>query len=248
MKKKILIDIILPNYNSYSFIKSTINCVIKQSFKSWRLLIIDDCSNKKTVKLLRNYLNNRKIKIIFLKKNLGPGPCRNVGLKLARAKYVAFLDSDDRWLTNKLEKQFNFMEKKNIFFSYTSYKLFGLKNKTIRPPIKFNFNDFIKNTTIATSSIMIKKSVINNSLFSSARSCDDYSFKCEILKKVKYAYCLNQPLTKYRIRNNSIQQSKLRNLYWVWKMNRSKNKLNFLENLTSIILISINSFKKYGFK
>ena len=68
MKKKILIDIILPNYNSYSFIKSTINCVIKQSFKSWRLLIIDDCSNKKTVKLLRNYLNNRKIKIIFLKK------------------------------------------------------------------------------------------------------------------------------------------------------------------------------------
>lgn len=248
MKKKNLIDIILPNYNSYSFLKTTINSVIKQSFKSWRLLIIDDCSNKKTINLLKRYSNNKKIKIVFLKKNIGPGPCRNIGLKLTKAKYVAFLDSDDFWVKNKLEEQFNFMEEKNVFFSYTAYKLFGLKNKIIKPPAKFNFEEFIKNTTIATSTIMIRKIIIKNTLFSSARSCDDYSFKCEILKKIKYAYCLNKLLTKYRIRNDSIQQSKLRNLYWVWKMNRTKNKLNFFKNLNSIIFISINSLKKYGFK
>ena len=96
--------------------------------------------------------------------------------------------------------------------------------------------------------MIIKKSAIGNVKFSSTKICEDYFFKCQILKKVEYAYCLSENLTKYRIRKNSLQSNKIRNLYWIWYINSKYNKMGFLENILSILLISLNSIKKYGFK
>ena len=245
VRNKDYIDIILPNYNSSKFLKQTLKSVLAQTYKNWRLIIIDDCSDYKTIDILKKYIKDQRIKIFWLKKNKGAGFCRNYAIKKTKSPYIAFIDSDDIWKKTKLEKQINFMTKNNYSFTYTYYETFGEKKKIIFPPLKFNFSSFIHNTSIATSTMMVKRSEIENIKFTNTKICEDYFFKCKLLKKVNYAFCLNKFLTKYRIRSNSMQSSNIRNIFWIWKINRDFNKLSILNNLISIINISINSIKKY---
>ena len=242
------IDIILPNYNSSKFLKQTLKSILAQTYKNWRLIIIDDCSDYKTIDILKKYIKDQRIKIFWLKKNKGAGFCRNYAIKKTKSPYIAFIDSDDIWEKTKLEKQINFMTQNNYLFTYTYYETFGEKKKIISPPLKFNFSEFIHNTSIATSTMMVKRSEIKNIKFTNTKICEDYFFKCKLLKKVNYAFCLNKFLTKYRIRKNSLQSNIFRNFFWIWKINKDYNKLNLLENFFSLLHISINSVKKYNGK
>ncbi len=246
--KKTEVDIILPNYNSSEYIDKTIKSVINQSFKNWRLLIVDDFSDLPTKKIIEKYKKHKKIKIFWLKKNRGTAYCRNLALKKSKSKFIAFLDSDDTWEKNKLKNQIKFMEEKNYDFTYTNYKTIGLKNKNIETPKKFSFKTFTKNTSIATSTMIITRKIAKNVIFTRTVICEDYFFKCKILKKINYAYGLNEYLTSYRLRDNSMQSNKLRNLYWIWKINNEYNKFNLFQNLVSVTLISLNSIKKYGYR
>ena len=248
MKKGPAVSIVLPNYNSFKFINSTIKSIIKQSYTNWKLIIIDDCSDKKTRDLLVKITKNKKIKIFWLKKNRGAGYCRNLAVKKSHSKYIAFIDSDDIWKKNKLKNQINFMEKNNLDFTYTSYEIFGDKKKSVFPPEKLNYKQFLGNTSIATSTMILKYNIIKNAKFTNTEICEDYFFKCKILKNINYAYCLNKILTKYRIRRNSLQSNNLKNLYWIWNINKNFNKLNVFQNLISLFSISLNSFKRYGLK
>mgnify|MGYP001162204643 CR=1 FL=1 len=247
MKKKSKIDIILPNFNSSKYIKSTLKSIINQTYKKWNLVIVDDASDEKTKKILKRYSKNKKIKIYWLKENQGAGYCRNFALKKTNSEYVAFIDSDDIWEKNKLDNQLKFMKKNNYQFTYTNYKTFGKKSVYIYPPQSFNYYRFIRNTSICTSTILIKRSIIKGAKFTNTKICEDFYFKCFILKN-NQAFCLNNFLTKYRIRKNSLQSNNLRNLYWIWKINKDYNKLNIIENFFSLFYISINSIKKYGLK
>ena len=247
------VDIILPNYNSAAYLEETINSVKNQTFKNWKLIIVDANSNDQTRKILKKYISHKKINVIFLKKKKKAGFCRNFALLKSKSDYVAFIDSDDIWKKEKLSKQLYFMIKNKYHFTYTNYLPFkaDIKKKSlkeIKPKKFFNFEMFIKNTSIATSSMVIKRSLIGNTKFTNTKICEDYFFKCEILKKTKYAYCLAKNLMSYRIRKNSLQSNKIRNIYWIWYINRNYNKMNLFSNITSIFFISINSIKKYGFK
>ena len=253
--KKTEVDIILPNYNSSEFIEQTIDSVISQTHKNWNLIIVDDCSDEKTKKILNKYSQNKDIQIVFLDKNKGAAFCRNHALELSKSEYIAFLDSDDVWFSDKLIKQINFMKKNNYDFTYTNYTPYkgeesiDISNQnSIRPREKYNFNSFIKDTSIATSTMMIKGELARKYKFTDTKICEDYFYKCSILKEIGYAYCLNESDTLYRIRKDSLQSNKLRNLYWIWKINSKFNKLNFFNNLNSVISISLKSLKKYGFK
>jgi len=246
-EKKIKIDIILPNFNSSDSIKETIKSIIDQTFKNWKLIIVDDCSDKKTRTLLKKFSKNKRIKIYWLKKNKGAGYCRNYAIKKSKSPYLAFIDSDDIWKKDKLETQLRFMENNNYLFTYTNYETFGKKIKFISPAKEYDFKKFVNDTSICTSTMIIKKNILKNIKFINSEICEDYFFKCKILK-ICNAYCLDDYLTKYRIRKNSLQSSSLKNFYWIWKINREYNKFNFLENFFSLFFISINSLRKYGFK
>jgi len=250
-KKEPKVSIILPNYNSSKTIKKTIKSIQNQSYKNWELIIVDDNSNKITKNILYKYKNKKKIKIYFLPKNKGAAYCRNLAIKKSQSDYIAFIDSDDLWKNSKLTLQINFMKKNNYFFTYTNYKTFKI-NKPIKNnilvPRKFNFKSFIKNTSIATSTMIVKRLVANNIKFTNTKICEDYYYKCQLLKKIDYAYCCPHYLTEYQIRRNSLQSNRIRNLYWIWKINRNFNKFNIFENFTSIFFISFNSIKKYGFR
>ena len=240
----------MPNFNGEKYIKSAINSVLNQTFKKWELIIVDDNSNAQTVKILKNY-KNKKIKLIFLKKNKGASYCRNLAIKNSTGKYLTFLDSDDIWNKKKLSLQYNFMENNQFIFTYTNYELIDSKDKflgLVVAPKKFTFNSFIKNTTIGTSTMMIKRSITQNIRFTNTLICEDYYYKCQLLKKIGSANLLNRVLSKYRIRKDSLQSNKIRNFYWMWKINKRYNKFSFFLNLKSLSLITINSLIKYGLK
>ena len=246
-EKKVKIDIILPNFNSSDSIKETIKSIFGQTFKNWKLIIVDDCSNKKTKTILKKFSKNKKIKIFWLKKNKGAGYCRNYAIKKSKSPYLAFIDSDDIWKKDKLETQLRFMENNNYLFTYTNYETFGKKIRFITPAKEYDFKKFINDTSICTSTMIVKRNILKNIEFINSEICEDYFFKCKILK-ICNAYCLDDFLTKYRIRKNSLQSSSLKNFYWIWKINKEYNKFNFFENFFSLLFISINSLKKYGFK
>jgi teichuronic acid biosynthesis glycosyltransferase TuaG len=251
IQKEPKVSIILPNYNSSETIVATINSILQQTYKNWELIIVDDFSNMKTKEVLSRYKNIKKIKIFYFKKNKGAGKCRNWAIRKSSSYYLAFIDSDDLWSKNKLKMQINFMQNKNYSFTYTYYKTFS-NNKKIIKNIKmlkiFNFNSFIKNTSIATSSMIVKRSLTHKIKFANTKICEDYYYKCQLLKKTRYAYCLPYYLVQYQIREKSLQSNRFKNLYWMWKINKNLNHFSFINNLISIFYISINSLKKYGFR
>lgn len=250
------IDIVIPNYNKGNYLDKAIKSVINQTYNKWKLYIVDDNSNDSSLKILRKYKKNNKIKIFYLNKNQGPSFCRNLGVSKTSSRFIAFLDSDDFWPNNKLSSQINFMNKNNLSFTYTDYKTFYQNSKYKKKytysnvPEYFTFKSFIRNSSINTSTLIIKKDLIKNIKFKNLQKHEDYIFKCEILKKNKklIAKKFSKTFAYYRILKNSRSQNKLMSLFYLWKYNRKFNKLNFLENLISVVLISLNSIKKYGFK
>ena len=151
----------------------------------------------------------------------------------------------------KLKNQLEFMRKNNYKFTYTNYFAFyekKNKKKKVLAQKKFSYEEFIRNTSIATSTMIVERKIIKDIFFTNTEICEDYFFKCKILKKVKYAFCLSELLATYRIRERSLQSNKFKNFSMIWKINSRYNKLSFLDNIISLMYISFNSLLKYGFK
>ena len=150
------LTIIIPSYNKKNYITECINSVINQTYEDWRLIIIDDCSTDGSQEVLKKFNTNKKIKIIFLKKNKGPSFCRNLGIRLSISKYIGFLDADDFWEENKLEDQIKFMKEKTINFSFTDYYTLKSNDLIKKTNIvkEFNYFSIIKNSSINTSTMI----------------------------------------------------------------------------------------------
>ena len=175
-------------------------------------------------------------------------------MRISKSKYISFIDSDDSWLSDKLEKQITFMEKHDLSFTYTDYtpffESFGKKKIKKRTFIKdqFNYGTFIKNSSINTTTMIIARSILGSYRFRKIKLLEDYLFKCKLLKDNNIAKKLDENLALYRILNKSRSSQRLKNIYWLWCINKKCNKLNFFDNVISIFSISINSIKKYGIK
>ncbi len=249
------IDIIMPNFNKSKFLKEAINSVLAQTYKNWKLYIVDDHSSDDSNKVLKRYIKNKKIKIFFLKNNKGPSFCRNLALKKSNSKYIAFLDSDDYWKKNKLKNQLNFMFKNNYPFTFTDYvPILQFKNskrivKKTNIVNSFTFHSFIKNSSINTSTMIVERKYLKNLRFRKLDLLEDYIFKCELMKKTKIKFKkFSDASAIYRIINKSRSSKKISNIYNLWRLNKIYNKLSFIQNLSSLFFISLNSLKKYGLK
>ena len=156
------ISIILPNYNSKEYLSETLNSIIEQTYINWEVILVDDKSNQETLKIVKNYQNHKKFKIILLQRNMGTAFCRNLAIRNSDSEYLAFIDSDDKWKKDKLEKQIKFMLKNQYLFTYTNYSTFKSVNtkiflNTINPPKEFDFKKFTKNTSICKNCYWIWK-------------------------------------------------------------------------------------------
>lgn len=231
-RKEPLVSIITPLYNSEKYIGETIESVLNQTYKNWEMLIIDDCSKDNGVKIVNNYiLKDKRIKLFRNEKNEGVSFSRNRAIDLSQGKYIAFLDSDDLWKKEKLEKQISFMEKNNIDLSYTGYEKIntdGSLRGEIKVPKKIDYKELLKNCLINCISGVYRKKKFEVFRFKKTK-VEDYVFWLEIFKQIDYAYGIQESLAYYRVSNNSRSSNKLDIVKFHWKIYREYEKLNFFK-------------------
>ena len=208
-----LVSIIMPSFNSGKFIAESIQSVIAQTHSNWELLIVDDCSTDNTKEIVQSFSSDSRIKLHILDKNSGAGIARNTAVSLAQGKYIAFLDSDDLWNPQKLERQLNFMVETNQPFAFSFYDCISENgqslHKTIEAPLnlsytKLFFCNFVGNLTGIYDAEFFGKIAI-----SSIRKRQDWILWLTILKKLNTAKPIRESLAFYRVREDSISASKV---------------------------------------
>ena len=251
MVKQPAIDIIIPNYNKAKYLNQCLDSIISQTYKNWKVYLIDDNSKDNSMEIIQKYQNFDNINFFHLKNNKGPSFCRNYGIEKSSSEFLAFMDSDDFWPKEKLEKQINHMIKNNYNFTYTDFNFFFNDNENkasvAKLPLFFDYKNFIFHSSMSTSSIIISRKSLGDTRFKQVNH-EDYLFKCDVLRKGEIAFKAKDTYVYYRINNNNRSSNKLKNLFSLWNINNNQNKLNFFTNLKSILLISFNSLKKYGWK
>ena len=213
MKDYGLVSIITPSYNSSSFITETIEGILKQTYSNWELLITDDCSTDNSIEIINQYVHqDSRIKLLKLDKNSGAGVCRNKSIEAAKGRYIAFCDSDDVWMPQKLEKQLAFMEKMDCALSYSSYMQMdedGNESGIVVCNKKITFASLKRDCGIGCLTAIYDTQKVGKMYMSSIRKRQDWGLWLEILAKCKVAYGLKEPLAYYRLRNGSISNNKL---------------------------------------
>ena len=251
MFKQPAIDIIIPNYNKAKYLNQCLDSILSQTYKNWKIYLVDDNSHDDSAKIFKKYENIDNINFFLLKENKGPAFCRNYAIDKSSSEFVAFMDSDDFWPKDKLKKQINEMLKNDYNFTYTDYNFFFNDNeekiKTVKMPLFLDYKNFILKSSMSTSSIIISRNSLGNVKFKNVDQ-EDYLFKCDLLKKGETAFNSKDTFVYYRINKNNRSANKLKNLVSLWQINKIHNQLNFFTNLKSLFFISINSLKKYGWK
>jgi teichuronic acid biosynthesis glycosyltransferase TuaG len=240
----IQVSIITPSYKSGKFISQTIESVLIQSYQNWEMIIVDDFSPDNSNEIIEEYCKRDcRIKLIKLEKNSGPAIARNEGIKQAQGRYIAFLDSDDKWFSNKLEKQLNFMILNEYDFTFTSYNRFdnnGNILSLVKAPEKIDYKLLLKTCYPGCLTVMVSKSCIENIFFSTETKREDYAFWLNVIKKTGFAYGLDIELAHYRVHSSQSSNNKIKMVYENWKLYKNIEKLNYF--------LSIYYFLNYFFR
>lgn len=244
-----LISIIIPVYNAEKFIEDTINTVINQTYDNYEIILIDDCSTDNSVNIINKYLTSN-IKLYKNKENIGVGLTRNVGIKHSKGDYIAFLDADDLWDKEKLEKQFKFMRNNNYVFTYTGYVFSNAlgepTGKKIYVPSKCGYEDYLKTTIIWTSTVMIDMNYFTKEdiYMPIQRRGEDGATWLKLLKKVDYAYGYNEILSRYRRTKNSLSSNKFKSIARVWNLYYKNEELGLFRSIYYFMHYSVNAIRK----
>lgn len=241
-----LVSIVTPVYNAEKFISETIDSVIMQTYENWELILVDDCSSDKSASIIDKYVkNDSRVKYIKNKENSGAAVSRNAGIELANGQYIAFVDSDDVWKSEKLEKQLSFMKENDYAFTFTAYR-YVLEDGTVTDKIantveKIDYNGLLKNTVIGCSTVIIDRNVVGDFRMPLLRRGQDTATWLQILKKIDYAYGLNEQLVEYRKVSNSISSNKFKALKRTWNIYRNVEKLGFFKSCYVFCCYALNA-------
>lgn len=228
-----LVSIIIPFHNEEEHIDSMLKSVINQTYKNLEIILINDGSTDDSLKKIKKY-SDKRIKIINIKKS-GVSVARNVGIENATGKYLCFLDADDYWVNNKIEKQVKFIEENNYSFIYSNYRFIkrnGSFGNIVNVPKSLTYKQALKNTIIFTSTVMINldkinKKVINMPLIDRGQ---DTATWWNILKIGVTAHGMQEMLAYYRIKSNSLSSNKISALKRTWKIYNMQS-INIFEKI-----------------
>lgn len=208
-----LVSIIMPSWNTANFIAESIQSVLNQTYTNWELLIVDDCSTDNTDEVVASFNDNR-IKYFHNEKNSGAALTRNKAMREAQGEWIAFLDSDDLWVPNKLEHQIKFMKENGYFFSYTEYEKIDEEDKPLNiyvtGPGKVNKRKMYNYDYIGQLTMMYSAKEFGLIQIKDIKKNNDYAIRLQLYKKDgACCYLLEENLAKYRIRKKSISHDKM---------------------------------------
>ena len=229
MEQKKLVSVITAAFNSACLIEDTIRSVQAQTYKDWEMLIVDDGSEDNTSQIVEKFAKtDGRICLIKHPRNMGPAISRNTAIEAAKGRYIAFLDSDDLWLPNKLAEQMDFMGKHECALSCTAYKKIDENGEIIgslmKVPAKTNYQKLLFSNVIGNLTALYDVEKLGKVYLPLVKH-EDYGLWLKILKMGYEAYGLNECLALYRIRSNSVSRNKLRAASYQWRVYREIEKL-----------------------
>lgn len=240
----------MPSYNSEKYISQAIESVLSQTYKIWELIIVDDCSSDNSVKIVESYCErDNRIKLIKLNSRTGPANARNIGIERAQGRYISFLDADDLWLPDKLEKQIIFMQENNLAFTYCSYYLIDENGNYLDEFIvehTINYKSMLKKCSVSTITAIYDVERIGKVYMPNIPIGEDYALWLRILKKIKLAKGIITPLACCRLLKKSASSNKFRVAKYRWRVYREFEQLSFFKSCYYFVHYAYNGFVKYG--
>ena len=245
------ISIITPVYNCEKLIEKTIECVLNQTYKNWEWLLVDDCSPDDSAIIIKKYAkNDNRIKYFKLSENSGAAVARNKALAESTGRFVAYLDADDLWKNDKLEKQVKFMLENQYSFTCTDYEKItetgNSLNKIIKIPKKVDYNLFLRNTIIQTVGVMVDTKLTGKELLKmpNIRRRQDAATWCQLLKNGHDCYECPENLSYYRVVTNSLSSNKFKAIKMNWYWYRKIEKLSLWKACYCFIGYAFNGVRK----
>lgn len=231
-----LVSVIMPTYNSAQWLADSIDSVLNQTYKNLELIITDDCSTDGTRDILKAYeQKDPRLKVIYAEKNVGAGHTRNKCIEQAQGRYIAYCDSDDRWMPTKLEKQMAFLQEKDCCMVYASYITCDEQNRNtgiiIAPSRQSLFQTKCDDKVGFLTCIYDTEKTGGKMYMPTQRKRQDYAHVLQILQKCRYAYGLKEPLAYYRLHSDSISSSKMTLIKYellTWKVVFGDSKVHTL--------------------
>jgi len=243
-----LVSIITPCYNAQAYIAEAIESVLAQTYEHWEMLIVDDASTDKSREIIQSYAEkDSRIKLIMNEQNRGTARSRNRAIEQARGEYIALLDSDDVWLSNKLEVQITLMDSEVVFVCFSAYFIMNVNSQTIGCYSSFekvSYVDLLKTSSIGTLTMIYNAKKLGKFYFHQVGH-EDYVMKLEMLKKVDFAYGIEEPLARYRIGGHSLSRNKLKAAKWQWYIYRNIEKLSLMKSVYYFLNYIYYGFTKY---
>lgn len=223
-----LVSIIMPSYNTALYITDSIQSVLAQTYENWELIIVDDCSTDNTDEVVRPFLTDIRIRYIKNEQNLGAANSRNKALKEAKGRWIAFLDSDDLWEPEKLERQTRFMQENGYHFSYTNYIEIDENSmpngKWITGPKRITILGMYCYCWMGCLTVMYDAEYVGLVQIADIKKNNDYAMWLKVSRKAE-CHLLNETLAKYRKRNGSISNhGYLKLIRWHYKLFREADE------------------------
>jgi teichuronic acid biosynthesis glycosyltransferase TuaG len=226
------ISIITPAYNSAAYIAETIESVLEQTYDNWEMIIVDDYSTDSTYRVVKNFCEkDERIILIRLEENSGAALARNTALQNAKGRFITYLDSDDLWHSQKLEKQVTFMLEKSCGFCCVSYEVIdnegNKKNKSVFMVERLDYHGYLTNNLIQTVGVMVDRQLVPGKalIMPDMRRRQDAATWFQILKTGNDCYGMIEVLAKYRRAKNSLSSNKFKAVKGTWKLYRTIEKL-----------------------
>ena len=245
-----LVSIITPCYNSGEYLPVVIDSVIAQTFNDWEMIIVDDGSTDNSRQVIEDYIaKDSRIRYYRLEKSSGsPAKPRNMAIDYAKGKYIAFLDSDDVWLADKLQCQVDFAEKNNYHMVFSYYEKISpsgeRKNRVVKSSASYNYNQLLKSNSILWLTLLITKEAIGNDRFLNT-DVEDYIFLLTILKKGYIAHNTQKLHALYRESKSSRSGNKFQTARFQWNIYRKHLHLGFFTSLYYFAHYAFYGLKKY---
>ena len=230
-----LVSIITPLYNCSDFLEQTIKSVLSQTYQDWEMIMVDDCSRDNSLGIAQRYaVRDARIKVLQLAKNSGAAAARNAAIEISKGRFIAFLDSDDLWGFDKLERQIQYMLINDVDFSYTAYEKIdenGNAFSVMGVPQIVSYVDLLKTNCIGCLTVIYDTKILGKVYMPINTKREDYATWLAILKKIDYAYGMNEVLAQYRVYDSQASSKKAKMAKENWRLYRDVEKLGLLKSV-----------------
>ncbi|WP_060983145.1 glycosyltransferase family 2 protein [Vibrio splendidus] len=226
--------IITPIYNAEKFLNDTLESISAQNYTDWEAILINDNSNDASLKIALSFAQrDSRFKVINRHESGGAAKARNDGIRQAKGRYIAFLDSDDVWLSDKLHTQISYMKCNDVAFSFTSYKFLtenGVAKKEVKAPERITYTQLLKGNVIACLTAVYDTDKLGKVFMPDILKRQDFGLWLKITKMGVVGHGIQTPLAYYRLREGSISSAKFNTMLYTWRLYREVEKLSLVSS------------------